>query len=121
MKPKGDEGSNKTGEEKGLAAGYCQQTNAGNSIGSPGIMYMYPPWQYGAAAQYVPVHLQQQQQQHKGYGNQNVNHGGYNRQIDCWICEEITDPIIATKNINLIRIKFNKNARRTTKKYFTEK
>ena len=53
-------------EKKGLVAGYFQQTNTGNSIGSPGMMYMYPPWQYGAAAQYVPVHLQQQQQ-HKGY------------------------------------------------------
>ena len=49
------------------------------------MMYMYPPWQYGAAAQNVPVHLQQQQQ-HKRYGNQNANYGGYNRQIDCWIC-----------------------------------
>ena len=35
--------------------GYLQQTNKGNSIGSPGMMYMYPPWQYGSAAQYVPA------------------------------------------------------------------
>ena len=50
-----------------MAAGYCQQTNTGSSIGSPGMMYMYPLWQYGAAAQYVKIHLQQQQQ-HKDMG-----------------------------------------------------
>ena len=65
-------------------AKYCQKTDMNNSIGSPGMIYMCPPWHYGAAAQYVPVHPQQQN------NNLNTNHGntftGYNRQISCWIC-----------------------------------
>ena len=49
-KAKNDEGSNKTGEERGLVAKYCQKTDMSNSIGSPGMMYMCPPWQFGGAA-----------------------------------------------------------------------
>ena len=62
-KSKNDDGSSKHGEERGLAADFCQKVDVNsqnNSIGSPGMMYMYPPWHYGGAAQYVPVHLQQQ-------------------------------------------------------------